>query len=723
MTPTTTSDRPAYRPSTAKRAQVWLANHFAILTAVAVLLYLFLPVAYTFVFSFNDHGKTNIVWQGFTWEHWQDPCGVPGVCSSLVTSLQVGVISTVVATVLGTLMALAMVRYRFRGKAASNLLIFVPMATPEIVMGAALLTIFVQGFSNIGLYLGFWTIVFAHIMFCLSFVVVTVRARIQSLDPRIEEAAQDLYASPLQTFWKVTFPLILPGILGAAMLAFSLSFDDFIITNFVSGNEATFPKFVYVASRRGIPAEANVIGFSMFVIAVLLVVGAQVVSSLRASSQQGVNTHMPEQLRVLMIGAGGVGDAAARIAVERDFFDAWVVADYDVARAERTVAAARARRPGDERFSARQVDASSAEDVTALARDVGATHVFNAVDPRFVMPIFTGALAADAGYLDMAMSLSSRHPESPYEKVGVKLGDDQLAMAGEWEAAGRLALLGIGVEPGLSDVFARYAADELFDHIDELGTRDGANLVIRDDDGNEVFAPGFSMWTIIEECLNPPVVWEKARADGDVEAGFFTLPPFSEPEVFDFPEGIGPVECVHVEHEEVLLMPRWIDADRVTFKYGLGEEMIGILRTLHTLGLDSTTPVTVKGVEVSPRDVVAACLPDPSTIGPRMEGKTCAGVWVTGTGKDGQPRSTYLYHVVDNADSMRDYGAQCVVWQTAINPVVALELIADGTWSGAGVVGPEALPPKPFLDLLAAPRPEGYGSPWGIEDREPGGAA
>ena len=428
---------------------------------------------------------------------------------------------------------------------------------------------------------------------------------------------------------------------------------------------------------------------------------------------------MPEQLRVLMIGAGGVGDAAARIAVERDFFDAWVVADYDIERAERTVAAALERRPGDERFTARQVDASSAADVTALAREIGATHVFNAVDPRFVMPIFTGALAADAGYLDMAMSLSSRHPESPYEKVGVKLGDDQLAMAGKWEAAGRLALVGIGVEPGLSDVFARYAADELFDHIDELGTRDGANLVIRDDDGNEVFAPGFSMWTIIEECLNPPVVWEKSRADGDVEAGFFTLPPFSEPEVFDFPDGIGPVECVHVEHEEVLLMPRWIDADRVTFKYGLGEEMISTLRTLHTLGLDSTTPVRVKGVEVSPRDVVAACMPDPSTIGPRMEGKTCAGVWVTGTGKDGQPRATYLYHVVDNADSMRDYGAQCVVWQTAVNPVVALELIADGTWSGAGVLGPEALAPKPFLDLLATPKPEGYGSPWGIEDREP----
>ena len=282
-TPPAATAPKAYRPSPGKRAQVWLATHFAMISAILVLLYLFLPVAYTFAFSFNDHGKTNIVWQGFTWEHWQDPCGVQGVCESLVTSLEVGVISTVVATVLGTLMALAMVRYRFRGKAASNVLIFVPMATPEIVMGAALLTIFVQGFANIGINLGFGTIVFSHIMFCVSFVVVTVRARIQSLDPRIEEAAQDLYASPLQTFWKVTFPLILPGIAGAAMLAFSLSFDDFIITNFVSGNESTFPKFVYVASRRGIPAEANVIGFSMFVIAVLLVVGAQGVSSLRAS--------------------------------------------------------------------------------------------------------------------------------------------------------------------------------------------------------------------------------------------------------------------------------------------------------------------------------------------------------------------------------------------------------------------------------------------------------
>ncbi|SER65939.1 Saccharopine dehydrogenase, NADP-dependent [Pedococcus cremeus] len=415
-------------------------------------------------------------------------------------------------------------------------------------------------------------------------------------------------------------------------------------------------------------------------------------------------------MRILLVGSGGVGDAVARIAVERDFFELLVVADYDEARAKATVEAATARRPGEGRLVAAQVDASSAEAVEALVREHGATHVLNAVDPRFVMPIFRGAFAAGADYLDMAMSLSQRHPEQPYAETGVKLGDEQFALAQEWEAAGRLALVGIGVEPGLSDVFARYASDHLFSEIDELGTRDGANLAVHDEHGNEVFAPSFSIWTTIEECLNPPVVWEKDR-------GWFTTPAFSEPEVFEFPEGIGPVECVNVEHEEVLLMPRWLDAKRVTFKYGLGDEFIGVLKTLNTLGLDRTEKVRVGGVEVSPRDVVAACLPDPATIGPRMTGKTCAGLWVTGTGKDGQPRGTYLYHVADNEQTMRDYGAQCVVWQTAVNPVVALELLATGAWSGSGVLAPEAFDAVPFLDLLKAPKPEGYGSPWGMEDR------
>ncbi|HEX6249323.1 MAG TPA: saccharopine dehydrogenase C-terminal domain-containing protein [Nocardioidaceae bacterium] len=398
-------------------------------------------------------------------------------------------------------------------------------------------------------------------------------------------------------------------------------------------------------------------------------------------------------MRILLIGAGGVGAAFTAIAARRDFYETIVVADYDLARAERAAAA-------DDRFVAAQVDASDAQSVAALAREHRATHVMNAVDPRFVMPIFDGAFAAGADYLDMAMSLSKPHPERPHEDTGVKLGDEQFAKASDWESAGRLALVGIGVEPGLSDVFARYAADHLFSEIDELGTRDGANLTV---DGYD-FAPSFSIWTTIEECLNPPVVWEKDK-------GWYTTAPFSEPEVFDFPEGIGNVECVNVEHEEVLLMPRWVDAKRVTFKYGLGDEFIEVLKTLHKLGLDRTEKVRVGGVEVSPRDVVAACLPDPATLGDRMHGKTCAGLHVTGRGKDGEPRSTYLYHVVDNDWSMQEYGHQCVVWQTAVNPVVALELLARGVWKGAGVLGPEAFDAVPFLDLLTE-----YGSPWGQRD-------
>jgi saccharopine dehydrogenase-like NADP-dependent oxidoreductase len=342
------------------------------------------------------------------------------------------------------------------------------------------------------------------------------------------------------------------------------------------------------------------------------------------------------------------------------------------------------------RFLAAQVDASDPGAVADLLREHRATHVLNAVDPRFVLPVFEAARAAGVDYLDMAMSLSTPHPTAPYEQVGVKLGDAQFSQASDWEAEGRLALVGIGVEPGLSDVFARYAADHLFSAITELGVRDGANLVVHDEHGEPVFAPSFSIWTTIEECLNPPVVFDaaRARAAGERDAGWHTVPPFHEPEVFDFPAPIGPVECVHVEHEEVLLMPRWVDAEKVTFKYGLGEEFIAVL-------------------------------PDPAGLGPRMSGATCAGLLVTGTGKDGAPREVYLHHVVDNAWSMAEYGAQCVVWQTAVNPVVALELIADGRWAGVGVLGPEAFDAVPFLDLLAAPEPAGYGSPWGMDEREP----
>jgi len=366
--------------------------------------------------------------------------------------------------------------------------------------------------------------------------------------------------------------------------------------------------------------------------------------------------------------------------------------------------AARVDRLGEpDRFGAAQVDASNRQELAELFAAEKADVVLNACDPRFNPPIFEAAFDARCAYLDMAMTLSERHPEDPYEKTHVMLGDVQFAEAERWERAGLLKLLGMGVEPGFSDVAARYAADHLFSEIDEAGVRDGASLVVEGYD----FAPTFSIWTTIEECLNPPLIWEKER-------GWFVTEPFSEPEVFDFPEGIGPVECVNVEHEEVVLIPRWVDCKRCTFKYGLGDEFIGVLKTLHKLGLDSTEPLRVRGVEIAPRDVVAAALPDPATLGERMTGKTCAGTLVTGTGTDGTPRATYLYHLADNEWTMREYGSQAVVWQTAINPVVAMELLAEGTWKGTGVLGPEAFDAVPFLDKLAD-----FGSPHGVSERDP----
>ena len=400
-------------------------------------------------------------------------------------------------------------------------------------------------------------------------------------------------------------------------------------------------------------------------------------------------------MRICVVGAGGVGSAIAAIAARRSFFDHLVLADVDLARAQRAV-----RPLDDSRLTAARVDASDRDSVIALATEHRADVIVNACDPRLNPPIFDAAFEAGCTYLDMAMHLSAPHPTKPYEIPGVMLGDAQFAVADQWAAKDQLALVGIGVESGLSDVFARYAADHLFSTIDEIGVRDGANLVI---EGYE-FAPTFSIWTTIEECLNPPLIWERGR-------GWFTTAPFSEPEVFEFPEGIGAVECVNVEHEEVVLIPRWIDCGRVTFKYGLGDEFIRVLKTIHQLGLDKKERIRVRDVEVAPRDVVAASLPNPAELGHRMRGKTCAGTWVKGTGKDGTAREVYLYHVVDNADSMREYGHQAVVWQTALNPCIALELLARGTWKGSGVLGPEAFDAVPYLELLTA-----YGSPWGIRE-------
>lgn len=393
-------------------------------------------------------------------------------------------------------------------------------------------------------------------------------------------------------------------------------------------------------------------------------------------------------MRVLVVGSGGVGSAFVSIASTREAYEHITVADIDRARADAAVATASGNEDGD-RIVAARLDASDEDAIVELARSVRADVILNACDPRFNPPIFDAAFHAGCHYVDMAMNLSQPHPTEPYRKVGIRLGDGQFAQHPVWRNRGLMALVGMGVEPGFSDVAARYAADHLFSRIDEIGVRDGADLVVEGYD----FAPTFSIWTTIEECLNPPVIYERER-------GWYTTEPFSEPEIFTFPEGIGPLQCVNVEHEEVILVPRWIDVERVTFKYGLGEEFIDVLKTLQKLELHSTEPIEVGGVTVSPRDVVAATLPDPAELGSQMTGRTCAGTWVKGIGADGRPREVYVYHVVDNAWSMREFGHQAVVWQTAVMPAVAIELIGTGVWSAVGVVGPEALPADPFLDLL-----------------------
>jgi len=400
-------------------------------------------------------------------------------------------------------------------------------------------------------------------------------------------------------------------------------------------------------------------------------------------------------MKVLLVGVGGVGEAIAVIAKKRAWVEQIVLADYNLERAKEVQ-----KKLGDEkRFPVEFIDAGKQENIETLARKYNVDLIMNAVDPVFNKQIFDAAYNVGVTYMDMAMTLSEPHPTDPFHKPGIKLGDYQFDKSKDWEEKGLLALVGIGVEPGMVDVFARYAQDHLFDEIEEMGIRDGANLEIK---GYE-FAPNFSIWTTIEECLNPPVIWEKDK-------GWFTTEPFSEPEVFEFPEGIGPIEVVNVEHEEVLLVPRWLKTRRMTFKYGLGDQFIGVLKTLKMLGLDNKEKINVKGVMIAPRDVVAACLPDPAHLGDKMSGKTCAGIWVKGT-KDGNPREVYIYQVADNAECMDRLGCQAVVAQTAFSAVIAMELLKHGLWKGNGVLGPEAFPPEPFLERMAE-----YGFPYGIKE-------
>jgi len=378
-------------------------------------------------------------------------------------------------------------------------------------------------------------------------------------------------------------------------------------------------------------------------------------------------------LKILLIGAGGVGEAIAVVAQNQPWLEKMVLADYNLERLH-TV---QKRLGNPNRFPIEGVDARDISQVIQVARKHGIDMVMNAVSNFYNDTIFDAAFETGCNYLDMAMS-----------DYGANMGSHQWDQTEKWKDKGLLAILGNGMDPGVSDIFARYASLELFDEIDEIGIRDGAALEVS---GYE-FAPAFSILDTIEECTDPPLVWEAGR-------GWYTIPAFENIELFNFPEGIGPLEVVDIEHEEVVLIPRYIQCKRVTFKYGLGEKFINVIRVIKMLGLHRKEPLSVKGVMVSPIEVVAACLPDPASLGDKMNGKTCVGTWVTGI-KDGKRREVYIYQVTDNQASMRNYGCQAVSLQTGTGPVITMELLAEGIWKGSGVHGPEMFDPRPFLNKM-----------------------
>lgn len=398
-------------------------------------------------------------------------------------------------------------------------------------------------------------------------------------------------------------------------------------------------------------------------------------------------------MKVLVVGVGGVGESVAAILDKRDPKGEWleqmVLADYNFDRAKEVSA----KRSEPARYPAEKVDARSAANVAVVIKKYAPDILVNCCDPSFNETLFDACYEQGINYMDCAMTLSAAHPTDPYNKTHIKLGDYQFARHEKWQKKGLLAVVGSGVEPGMADIFARYAEKHFFDELEEIGIRDGNNLEIEGVD----IAFGFSVWTTIEECLNPPIIWEKDK-------GWFTTEPFSGAEVFTLPEGIGDVEMVNVEHEEVLLIPRYIDKGlkRVTFKFGLGEEFINCLKYLRALNLDRVDmKVKVGDAEITPRDFVAKCAPNPIDIGRKMVGKTCAGTWVKGK-KNGLEREIYMYQVADNQECINIYDCQAVVAQTAFTPAITLELLAKKIWAGTGVQGSEYFEPEPYVKLMKA---------------------
>ena len=391
-------------------------------------------------------------------------------------------------------------------------------------------------------------------------------------------------------------------------------------------------------------------------------------------------------MKVLLIGVGGVGEAIAKVASDHPWLESMVLSDYDLERAK-TV---QKQLGSKEKFPVEKIDARDVNQVVQMARKYGVDLIMNAVSNFYNDTIFDAAYQAGCTYLDMAMS-----------DDGANLGSYEWKQSKKWEDKGILAILGNGMDPGVSNIFAKYASVELFDEIDEIGIRDGAALEV---EGYE-FAPAFSIMDAIEECTNPPIVWEKRR-------GYYEVPLFENIEVFNFPEGIGPQEVVDIEHEELAMIPRYIACKKVTFKYGLGEKFINVIKVIKMLGLHSKQPVDIKGVRVAPIELMAAVLPNPASLGDKMTGKTCVGAWVTGI-KNGKKREVYIYQSTDNQESMRDFGCQAVSLQTATGPVITMELLAEGVWKGKGVHSPEAFDPWPFLERMPK-----YKFPYKIQEYE-----
>jgi len=378
-------------------------------------------------------------------------------------------------------------------------------------------------------------------------------------------------------------------------------------------------------------------------------------------------------MKVLLVGVGGVGEAIAVMAEKRPWLEKMVLADYSLTRAQ----GVQAKLKTADKFPVEQLDASNIEEIVETAHKHQIDLIMNAVNVEFDAPLFEAAYQSGCTYMDMAMN-----------GMGAGMGKEEFAQLEKWAEKGLLAIRATGADPGMTDVFARYAADYLFDEIEEIGIRDGATLTIE----GYPFASTFSVSDMLDECTSDAIVYEEGK-------GVFPVETFSEPETFNFPEGIGPLKCVNVEHEEVVLIPRWIKAKRVTFKYALDQEFINVINTLGMLGLNNKQPIDVKGMNVAPADVVAACLPNPADLGEHMQGKTCVGTWVKGV-KDGMPRQVYLYQSTDHAICMEKYGCQAVSWQTGVNPVVVMELLAEGKWQGKGVLACEAFDAKPYLDKM-----------------------